>query len=80
MIQVLVHHEVNDYRSWRSVFDAAIDFRHLGGERSCRVFRNSGDPHAVVGVGRPRAGAALYEFSGTTGQDERGRRDRDARD
>jgi len=44
MIQVLVHHEVNDCRSWRSVFDAAIDFRHLGGEQSCRVFRKSGDP------------------------------------
>lgn len=44
MIQVLVHHEVNDYRGGRSVFDDAIDFRHLGGERSCRVFRKSGDP------------------------------------
>lgn len=48
MIQVLVHHEVNDYRSWRSVFDAAIDFRHVGGERSCRVFRKSGDPNNLT--------------------------------
>jgi quinol monooxygenase YgiN len=48
MIQVLVHHEVNDYRSWRSVFDAAIDFRHLGGEQSCRVFRKSGDPNTLT--------------------------------
>ena len=42
MIQVLVHHEVNDYRSWRSVFDAAIDFRHLGGEFT-RRFRAQTD-------------------------------------
>jgi hypothetical protein len=48
MIQVLVHHEVNDYRSWRSVFDAAIDFRPLGGEQSCRVFRKSGDPNNLT--------------------------------
>ena len=48
MIQVLVHHEVNDYHSWRSVFDAAIDFRHHGGERSCRVFRKSGDPNNLT--------------------------------
>jgi hypothetical protein len=48
MIQVLVHHEVNDYRSWRSVFDEAIDFRHLGGEQSCRVFRKSGDPNNLT--------------------------------
>lgn len=48
MIQVLVHHEVNDYRSWRSVFDAAIDFRQVGGERSCRVFRKTGDPNNLT--------------------------------
>jgi heme-degrading monooxygenase HmoA len=48
MIQVLVHHAVNDYRNWRSAFDAAIDFRHLGGEQSCRVFRKSGDPNNLT--------------------------------
>ena len=48
MIQVLVHQEVNDYRNWRAVFDAAIDFRQLGGERSCRVFCKSGDPNNLT--------------------------------
>jgi quinol monooxygenase YgiN len=48
MIQVLVHHEVNDYPSWRAVFDAALDFRHGGGERSCRVFRKTGDPNNLT--------------------------------
>jgi hypothetical protein len=48
MIQVLVHHAVSDYRSWRAVFDEAIDFRQLGGERSCRVFRKAGDPNNLT--------------------------------
>jgi hypothetical protein len=48
MIQVLVHHEVVDYRSWRTVFDAAIEFRHEGGECSCRVFRKAGDPNDLT--------------------------------
>ena len=42
MIQVLVHHQV-DYSNWRSVFDAALDFRHLGGECTCRTFRKATD-------------------------------------
>jgi hypothetical protein len=48
MIQVLVRHEIADYRNWRAVFDAAIDFRHEGGERSCRVFRKAGDPNDLT--------------------------------
>jgi hypothetical protein len=48
MVQVLVHHAVTDYRSWRTDFDAAIDFRHAGGECSCRVFRKSGDTNDLT--------------------------------
>jgi hypothetical protein len=48
MIQILVHHEVADYRSWRAAFDAALDFRHEGGECSCRVFRTPGDPNHLT--------------------------------
>ncbi len=48
MIQVLVHHKVADYRSWRSVFDAALDFRHNGGECSCRIFRKAGNPNDLT--------------------------------
>ena len=43
MVHVLVRHKVSDYKSWRSVFDAALEFRQVGGERSCRVFHDSGD-------------------------------------
>ena len=48
MIQVLVHHKVADYSSWRSVFDAALDFRHSGGECSCRIFRKTGNPNDLT--------------------------------
>jgi quinol monooxygenase YgiN len=48
MIQVLVHHQVADYRNWRSVFDAALDFRHDGGECSCRIFRKAGNPNDLT--------------------------------
>ena len=40
MIQVLVRHKVADYQAWRAVFDAALDFRHKGGEQSARIFRD----------------------------------------
>ena len=48
MIQVLVHHQVADYTSWRSIFDAALDFRHHGGECSCRIFRKAGNPNDLT--------------------------------
>ena len=48
MIQVLVHHRVADYRNWRSVFDGALDFRHDGGECSCRIFRKAGNPNDLT--------------------------------
>jgi quinol monooxygenase YgiN len=48
MIQVLVHHEVADYNNWRRAFDAALDFRHEGGECSCRIFRKAGNPNDLT--------------------------------
>lgn len=41
MINVLVHHEVADYPAWKAVFDAALDWRHKNGERSCRIFHSA---------------------------------------
>jgi hypothetical protein len=43
MINVLIHHEVADYAAWKSVFDAALDWRHQHGERSCRIFHGAGN-------------------------------------
>ena len=48
MPYVLVHHPVEDYQKWRVVFDAALEFRHAGGECSCRIFRKSGDPNDLT--------------------------------
>lgn len=43
MIIVLIHHEVADYMAWKAAFDAAFDWRHKHGERSCRIFRSAGN-------------------------------------
>ena len=43
MINVLVHHEVADYSSWKVAFDSAIDLRHKNGERGCRIFHGAGN-------------------------------------
>jgi quinol monooxygenase YgiN len=43
MINVLVRHEVADYSTWKSVFEAALDWRKKNGERSYRIFHNMGN-------------------------------------
>jgi hypothetical protein len=43
MINVLLHHEVADYSSWKAVFDSAFDLRRNHGERGCRIFRGAGN-------------------------------------
>ena len=48
MINVLIHHKVADYASWKAVFDAAIDFRQKGGERSCHIFSAVGDANDLT--------------------------------
>ncbi len=42
MINVLIHHEVADYTTWKAAFDAAFDWRRKSGERSCHIFRSAG--------------------------------------
>jgi hypothetical protein len=41
MVTLLVRHTIADYKTWRGVFDASLDFRHHGGEQSCRIFRDT---------------------------------------
>lgn len=48
MINVLVHHEVADYPAWKAVFDAALDYRHQHGERSCRIFHTAGNVNDLL--------------------------------
>ncbi len=41
MVHLLVRHTIADYKTWRGVFDASLDFRHQGGEQSCHIFRDT---------------------------------------
>jgi len=43
MINILIHHEVADYPTWKSAFESAHDWRRKNGERSCRIFHSAGD-------------------------------------
>ena len=48
MINVLIRHEVADYPAWKSVFDAALDWRQKNGERSYRIFHSAGHVHDLI--------------------------------
>jgi len=48
MLNVLVHHEVADYPTWKAAFDAAIDWRHKNGERSARIFHTAGNLNDLI--------------------------------
>ncbi len=48
MINVIVHHEVNDYPAWKSAFDAALDWRQKNGESSYRIFHAVGNVNDVT--------------------------------
>jgi quinol monooxygenase YgiN len=48
MVHVLVRHTIADYKTWRGVFDASLEFRHQGGEQSCRIFRDQEKDGEIV--------------------------------
>jgi heme-degrading monooxygenase HmoA len=48
MITVLVHHEVADFATWKSAFDAALDWRRQHGERSYRIFHSAGNVNDLI--------------------------------
>jgi quinol monooxygenase YgiN len=48
MQYVLIIHEVEDYESWKKVFDNAFDIRREAGERSYQVLKYESDPNKVV--------------------------------
>jgi quinol monooxygenase YgiN len=45
---VLIIHEVEDYASWKKIFDAAADMRRAAGERWYQVLQDAQDPNKVV--------------------------------
>jgi quinol monooxygenase YgiN len=48
MIQVLVRHNVEDYNTWRPVYDSHEAFRKETGSLGARVLRDANDPTNVV--------------------------------
>lgn len=48
MIHVLIIHEVEDYKTWKKVFDNAADIRKKAGERSYQVLKYEGEPNRIV--------------------------------
>ena len=48
MQYVLIIHEVQDYESWKKIFDAAGVIRKEAGEQSYRVLKYHGDPNKIV--------------------------------
>ncbi len=48
MPYVLIIHEVEDYESWKKVFDQAVGIRKAAGERSYQVLSQENDPNQVV--------------------------------
>lgn len=48
MQYVLIIHEVEDYESWKKIFDEASDIRKEAGERTYQVLKYESDPNKVV--------------------------------
>lgn len=48
MQYVLIIHEVEDYESWKKIFDGASDIRREAGERTYQVLKYESDPNKVV--------------------------------
>ncbi len=48
MVQILVHHKVKDFPSWKEVFDCAFTFRKDAGEVSFRLYQDIHDPADVT--------------------------------
>jgi quinol monooxygenase YgiN len=48
MQYVLIIHEVEDYQSWKKVFDNAADIRKQAGERTYQVLKYENNPNKIV--------------------------------
>jgi quinol monooxygenase YgiN len=48
MQYVLIIHEVENYESWKKVFDNAATMRREAGERKYQVLKYEGNPNKVV--------------------------------
>jgi quinol monooxygenase YgiN len=52
MQYVLIIHEVEDYESWKKVFDNAAEIRKEAGERTYQVLKHENNPNKIVHFSR----------------------------
>ena len=50
MPYILVHHKVQDYAKWKTVFDEHDNMRKSGGSKGGWLFQSADDPNDVVVV------------------------------
>ncbi len=48
MQYVLIIHEVEDYKTWKKIFDNAADIRKEAGERSYQILKYEHEPNKIV--------------------------------
>ena len=48
MASMLVQHKVNDYATWKKVFDSVAGFRKSSGELSDQIFRDASDANSLT--------------------------------
>jgi len=52
MVHVFIRHKVEDYESWKEVFDGALEFGKSKGQMSFRLFRNNEDANEVIVISK----------------------------
>ena len=50
MAYMFVRHSVQDYKSWKSVFDSLGDLRRRSGEKSYQILRQENSPNELVAL------------------------------
>jgi quinol monooxygenase YgiN len=50
MARLIVHHKVQDYATWRKVFDNDATSRREFGSTSAQVFQSASDPNDVTAI------------------------------
>lgn len=45
---MLVHHKVEDFTAWKSVYDSVADLRAANGELSDKIYKDASDPNSLT--------------------------------
>lgn len=48
MATMLVHHKVEDFTAWKSVYDSVADLRASNGELSDKIYKDASDPNSLT--------------------------------